>query len=133
MSGVTLSPDVFAGELTAMLREATEEAREGASKAVARAARSMASDLRSTSPKGRGEYASGWVASDDTGADDEGCYFVVHNRARPTLTHLLEQGHEQWYMGRDLGYRTPGQPHIEPAYRRARSKFLSEMGGGGGD
>ena len=132
---VTIGPDAFAGELTALLRDATEEVRENAAKAVRSAARSMASDLRSSSPQDRGEYAGGWTATDTTTANDEGCYFVVHNRAKPTLTHLLEEGHEQWYMGRDLGYRTAGRPHIAPAFEKARSKFLSmvEGGGGGGD
>ena len=32
-------------------------------------------------------------------------------------------------MGNDLGYRYPGQPHIEPAYERAAAEMIARMHG----
>lgn len=35
--------------------------------------------------------------------------YVIHNTKNPTMTHLTEYGHAQWYGGRANAY-----PHIEP-------------------
>lgn len=44
---------------------------------------------------------------------------VVANWHYPTLTHLLEFGHEYWYFGVHVGGRIDGNKAIEKAYNNA--------------
>lgn len=67
--------------------------------------------LKQTSPRGdgtkKGHYADGWtVTAIKTGADDFS--FVVHNKKKPGLTHLLENGHQLRQGGRAKAF-----PHIK--------------------
>lgn len=43
---------------------------------------------------------------------------VVANATAPSLTHLIENGHEKFVYGRDTGERTEPRNHIEKAYRK---------------
>ena len=67
--------------------------------------------LKSTSPRGKGSkkghYADGWtVTAEETGV---GAFsFVIHNKKKPGLTHLLENGHQLRSGGRARAF-----PHIE--------------------
>lgn len=67
---------------------------------------------------GAGTYSKGWKTRFEDGPD--GPVATVYNAGRQaSLGHLLEDGHEQFYMGRDLGYRYPGVKHVSPAFDRA--------------
>ena len=62
--------------------------------------------LKSSSPRGKGKkhYADGWTAKEtETG-------YVVYNKDKYQLTHLLEYGHAK-RGGTD---RVPAKPHIKP-------------------
>ena len=79
--------------------------------------------LRSTSPKspGGGEYASGWgvkVLNADT--------WVVYNKKKPGLTHLLEKGHIVVNKYGVVG-RAPAYPHIKPAADAAQEELITEI------
>lgn len=67
--------------------------------------------LRQTSPKRPhgGEYAAGWEAE----AQADGSV-VVYNKAKPSLTHLLENGHANPTAIRGKK-RTPAKKHIGKA------------------
>lgn len=84
-------------------------------KDVRKAAKVTEQQLHSTSPRRTGRYAAGWTTSvtEDT---DGHIKASVHNSTDWQLTHLLEKGHEQFFMGQDMGHRYPGHKHIEPAY-----------------
>ena len=70
---------------------------------------------RAESPKDSGVYAGGWRHT--TRTDGAGVTVTCGNASRhATLSHLIEHGHEQFYMGRDLGYRQPANNHVERAY-----------------
>lgn len=88
---------------------AREVAREGAKK------------LKKTSPKGfgspKGHYADGWsVKAVRTSANK--FMFVVYNRKKPGLTHLLEKGHQLWQGGRARAI-----PHIKPVEEWCNREF----------
>lgn len=57
--------------------------------------------VKNTSPKRTGVYSKSW------GQSKSGDMLVLHNKKRPGLTHLLENGHALRNGG-----RTKPQPHI---------------------
>ena len=77
--------------------------------------------LKSTSPKKTGKYASGW--SETVAYENEEDIRVnIHNRKKPHLTHLLENGHAKLDGG-----RVEGIPHIGPAEEEARRELKSKI------
>ena len=100
--------DDLAGEIVLAVRTYTEEVGEAIEEAVKETAQALAADLRETSPKDTGEYAKGWTAR----KEGPGRY-VVYNKKKPQLTHLLEHGH-----AKRGGGRVEGRPHIKPAEER---------------
>lgn len=84
-------------------------------KDVRKAAKVTEQQLHSTSPRRTGRYAAGWTTSVTEDSDGH-IKASVHNSTDWQLTHLLEKGHEQFFMGNDMGHRYPGRKHIEPAY-----------------
>ena len=100
--------DDLVGEITLAVRTYTEEVGAAIEEAVKETARALAADLRETSPKKTGEYAKGWTAK----KEGPGRY-VVYNKKKPQLTHLLEHGH-----AKAGGGRVEGRPHIKPAEER---------------
>jgi hypothetical protein len=100
--------DDLAGEIVLAVRTYTEEVGAAIEEAVKETAQALAADLRETSPKNTGEYAKGWAAR----KEGPGRY-VVYNKKKPQLTHLLEHGH-----AKAGGGRVEGRPHIKPAEAR---------------
>src|SRR5690606_39295353 len=86
----------------------TEEVGAAIEEAVKETAQAVAADLRETAPKDTGEDAKGWTAR----KEGPGRY-VVYNKKKPQLTHLLEHGH-----AKSSGGRVEGRPHIKPAEER---------------
>jgi len=100
--------DDLAGEIVLAVKTYTEEVGAAIEEAVKETAQALAADLRETSPKKTGEYAKGWAAR----KEGPGRY-VVYNKKKPQLTHLLEHGH-----AKAGGGRVEGIPHIKPAEER---------------
>ncbi len=103
-------------EIALILKDYTIEVERTLEKEAARIATETAKELRSTSPKKTGEYAKGWTKK----KTPEGQ--VVYNKNKPSLTHLLENGHAK--VG---GGRVAGKPHIEPAEKRAMQDFENSV------
>ena len=97
-------------------------------------AKSVANDLKSTSPKSRGRgslrggkhYANGWTA-DSANIPGGGVQTVVYNKTGGQLTHLLEHGHAIANQYGATGKRVPAKPHIAPAEQRGRERFITEL------
>ncbi len=100
--------DDLAGEIVLAVKTYTEEVGAAIEEAVKETAQALAADLHETSPKDTGEYAKGWTAR----KEGPGKY-VVYNKKKPQLTHLLEHGH-----AKRGGGRVEGRPHIKPAEER---------------
>ena len=111
----TVSIDELAAVIAEMVQETVDEDERVLCERVQEAAKATKSQLKSSSPKKTGKYASGWTTTVDD--DDIGHMAVtVHNRKKPGLTHLLEKGHAKFIHGYPTGGRVAAHPHIEPAY-----------------
>lgn len=104
-------------ELSAYSEEVAAQLKED----IKDAAREMVNELLRTSPNDTGEYARGW-ASRVEHESDEDIRVVVYNKTRPSLTHLLENGH-----AKVNGKRTEAQPHIRPAADRAGKRLEQKV------
>lgn len=76
--------------------------------------------LRNDSPKDRPEYFSGWRINVTEGRVYSS--FEVYNKKAPTLTHLLEFGHDIKVNGVIVG-RTRPIPHIIPVENILEEEF----------
>lgn len=80
------------------------------------------SKIQNKSPKGfRGQYAQGWRVEDKKYKSEY--YAVVHNATDYQLTHLLENGHIIANKRDGTGWAS-AKPHINPAYRSVKNKFI---------
>ncbi len=102
---------------------------EVSSEEMYRVARKVASEgtkrLKETSPKGRGSrkghYADGWTVTAIRKNANE-FSFVVHNRKKPGLTHLLENGHALRGGGRARAF-----PHIKAVEEWCAEEYLKRV------
>ncbi len=108
MADAVVNVDKLAGEIVLAIQTYTQDVSEAVDEAARETAKAIAADLRETSPKDTGEYAKGWTAR----KEGPGRY-VVYNKKKPQLTHLLEHGH-----AKSSGGRVEGRPHIKPAEER---------------
>ena len=117
--------DDLAGEIVLAVKTYTGEVGVAIEEAVKETAQALVTDLREISPKKTGEYAKGWTAK----KEGPGRY-VVYNKKKPQLTHLLEHGH-----AKRGGGRVEGRPHIKPAEERHVSQLerkIAQILGRGG-
>lgn len=73
--------------------------------------------LRKDSPNRTGDYAKGWTASKVKGS------WVIHNKDRYQLTHLLEKGHPS----RSPGVPVPPYEHIAPVEAQLIQEYITEL------
>lgn len=84
------------------------------------------SKIQNKSPKGfRGKYARGWRTEVDK-TYGGGYGVVVYNATDWQLTHLLENGHIIANKKDGTGWAS-AKPHINPAYRSVKNKFIKAM------
>lgn len=117
--------DAITVQMEQVLKESAEELKE---------------KIKEDSPKDSGRYRLGWIVSKQSYASDyhaNRAYasthhaltvnYVVRNRWCPTLTHLLENGHDNPLTGK----RTEGIPHIkdnaDKAIRKCGDKIDNEL------
>lgn len=99
--------DVITTQMEQVLKESAEELKE---------------KIKDDSPENTGEYKLGWIVSKQSYAANYNANrtyasthhaltvnFVVRNKWKPSLTHLLEHGHDNPLIGN----RTDGIPHID--------------------
>ena len=70
------------------------------------------------------KYAKGWRVI----AEPDRLYvsYEIYNKSQPTLTHLLENGHEMRGWAEGLP-RFPGRPHIDPVAEELSEDFYKEV------
>lgn len=113
----------FATDISNVLKEYVADANRIIEDSARDAAEICTRQLKNTSPKGKGKgkrYANGWSVK----SKQEGhlMSFIVYNKAKPGLTHLLEYGHVIRNKKGTYG-RTKPIKHIQPAEEAAAHKF----------
>lgn len=99
------------------LEQYSKDVTDGLKKDVKAVSEEMVTDLKRTSPKKTGKYASGWKSRVEYESRDD-IRVRVYNSKKPQLTHLLEKGHAKVNGG-----RVSGVPHIGPAESEAEKKL----------
>lgn len=113
-------------DLEEILKDYIDEVGEKSDKVLKSAASDTAKDLRSTSPKRTGRYASSWAVKTENGVGGTKTY-IVHNKKYGWKTTLLENGHATRNGTGRVFPDTPAHPHIKAAEDRAASKIVAEM------
>ena len=126
MSDLVVTADTFSPAIERILDEALREIDGDLLAAATAAGKAGAEAARAASPRDTGAYAAGWSWEMEP-VGGAGRYVRVFNRAKPSLTHLLELGHEEYgFDGEPTGGRVHGTPHIAPAAYVAAAAFLKE-------
>lgn len=107
--------------LAAQVMDALYEYAETTDEVVREAVTSVAKETKeiaqSGAPVRTGEYKRGFSVKKTTETGGK-LVLTVHNRRKPSLTHLLEKGH-----AKRGGGRVAGKPHIAPAEEFAISEL----------
>lgn len=77
--------------------------------------------LREASPRRSGQYAKGWTLKTER-TSGRPAQYIIHNKDRPWLAHLLEHGH-----AKRGGGRVQGQPHIAPVEKEVVDAYLAAV------
>lgn len=82
-----------------------------------------AAELKRTSPKRTGEYASSWTYSmqKSRGSKNKN-KLIVHNKKHYRIVHLLEKGH-----AKRNGGRVEAKVHVAPAQDHAEEKAIQRI------
>ncbi|ERT57723.1 HK97 gp10 family phage protein [Peptoniphilus sp. BV3C26] len=108
-------------EIEKATKEQLDLANDVVNKAVDKVAKETVSDLKSSSPKKSGEYASGWGKREGQTATRSKSS-IVWNEEHYRLTHLLEFGHAKVNGG-----RVAAKPHIAAVEQKAIKNFEDEL------
>lgn len=117
--------DSLLKQLNDVLEDYIDEVDDLSNTEMKKAAQDTAKDLRSTSPKRTGRYASSWTVKSEKLAGGAVSY-TVYNKTYGWKTALLENGHVIRNKKGDYG-RAPAHPHIKPAEDRAVQKLITDL------
>lgn len=118
---ITIKSEQLKDAVMEALSDYRDEVNEGVRKAIQKQANEDVRELKATSPKKTGKYASGWakkVVENNASVYD----VVVYNKEKPGLTHLLENGHAKVNGG-----FVPGIVHIKPVEEESNDKLLEKV------
>ena len=111
----------FSVTLEKILKDYKQEVAESIEKAYADKAGELVKELKRTSPRDTGDYAKGWAKKKQQLIG--GVSYLVYNKDKPQITHLLEYGHAK---AGGLG-RVEGVPHIGPARDKIEAELKAEI------
>lgn len=106
----------IAKEITNALTDYTKEVTESIEEEKKKLAQEAVAKLKRISPEETGEYAKGWTYKKTKNG------YVIYNRNKPQITHLLEKGH-----AKRGGGRVSGIPHISLAERDVIREFQERV------
>ena len=127
MSTKTVTPDQVYEAVVAALAKYGDKVFDKTAECAKKASRQTSKELKATSPRVTGKYASGWTHKKQT--DGVAHYSeIVYNRKRYMLVHLLEKPHA---TGRYRGGRYPKKVDHTGLVARVDAvnteKFLQEV------
>lgn len=122
-----MSETIKVTEMEKVIMDALEEYADKASDVIGQTlplvGKETADDLKATSPKRTGHYASSWVyAMKQSRGSKKNNKLVVYNKKYYRLVHLLEKGHASRNGG-----RVEGIPHVKPAQDKAEKKAIERI------
>jgi hypothetical protein len=105
-------------EIAKQLSQYTEAVKEEVEQAEDDVTKEAVKILKAKSPKseGGGDYAKGWTRKKVNGK------WIIYNRTKGSITHLLENGHAKVNGG-----RVAGIPHIRPTEVQAVNNFTDRV------
>lgn len=118
----------FANAAAEIQRQIDEAWANQSEKVVARTAiiaREIVEELKTKAPKETGQYASGWTYRREERSDGFGgkmVVYIVHNKDRYQLTHLLNNGHATVSGG-----WVNGDQHITKIYKTVPKRLLEAI------
>lgn len=123
--------DGIAEAIAQSVKQYTAEVAEEIDEEVTRAGKALAKEIKTSNktPELSSKYKKGWTAKKTKG--NSRSTSLVHNKNKPQLTHLLENGHAK--VG---GGRVAAIPHIKPAWDAIEKEYEENIekiikGGGG--
>lgn len=111
-------------ELNKIMKQYEKEVEDLSSDVFQSVAKGTVQELKNTSPKKTGSYASGWAVKKEQGVGKMN--FIVYNRTDYQLTHLLENGHIVRNKKGTYG-RADAIPHIAPAADKAADELVEQL------
>lgn len=121
--------DQLADAITDSVREYTADVTVGIAQELDATSKRLVKEIRNDSPRRTGEYAKGWSRKKISSGGS--VRYVIYNKKKGSIAHLLEFGH-----AKRGGGRVSGKPHIRPNYDREapemerRIKAIIQNGGG---
>lgn len=98
----------------------TEEVRKEIKQTGRRISLNALHEVKQKSPQQTGDYSKSWGRNFIE--KDDGIYIMVHQKKKPTLTHLLEKGHKS-----RNGKNVAGREHIAPVEEKANAEFSKKI------
>ena len=109
--------DNLALAVMAELNAYSEEVADVVKESAKQTAEECKKEIKEKAPKKDGKYKRGWCA--EVAYENRSIVrVVVHNKTKPSITHLLEYGH-----AKRGGGRVEGKAHIKPAEQKAAKRF----------
>lgn len=110
-----ITVDNLAAEITMAVKEYTDDVSRAIEKELDTTSRKLVRTIKETTAfkDKTGKYRKGWIRKKDRDG------YIIHNKNKPWLAHLLEFGHAK----RGGKGRVSARPHIRPAY----DKLAPEM------
>jgi hypothetical protein len=115
-----VSIDNLAAEITLAVKEYTEDVSAAIKREADQTSQRLVKEIRAKSPRRTGEYAKGWTRK-KMGGDGE-IRYIIYNRRKPRLAHLLEFGH-----AKRGGGRVAERPHIRPPADKEIEAFQNRV------
>ncbi len=120
-----IAVDGLADAIMSAMEEYASDVESGMKEDLAAVAKESAKELRETSPVGagskKGHYQAGWTYKKDTDTGYSAGY-IVYNKKKPGLTHLLENGH-----AKKGGGRVGPVVHIAPVEQEAAEELIERL------
>lgn len=115
---MAISIDQLAAEITSAVQEYTEDVTLGIEKEIDSTSKEMVTKVKASSAFKdiTGDYRKGWTRKKVVEGGE--VTYIIYNKNKPSITHLLEKGH-----AKRGGGRVSAKPHIRPTY----DKLIPQM------